>query len=76
MAARYGASVRALTVLNPVPEGLSCWEAFDPIWGTAIELAGRAANERLQWIHGVDGSRCPLLVPPRPAAVGHEQDEE
>ena len=121
LAARYGASVRALTVVNPVPGGVRYWEAFDPAWGTAVEVVGRAADERLQSIEGVDGNvatgipsealaafgaevdllvvgsrsygplrrmilgstslqlargaRCPLLVLPRPTAVGHEPDE-
>jgi nucleotide-binding universal stress UspA family protein len=47
LAARYGARVRALSVVNPIPGGLGYWEPFDPDWGTAIEVAGRVASERL-----------------------------
>jgi nucleotide-binding universal stress UspA family protein len=56
LAARYGASIRALTVVNPIPGGLGYWEAFDPDWGTAFEVVGRAAKDRLGLLQGVDGS--------------------
>jgi nucleotide-binding universal stress UspA family protein len=120
LAARYGANLRALTVVNPLPGGLGYWEAFDPDWGMGIDVVGRTANERLGLLDGVDGSvavgvpsealaafgaevsllvvgsrsygpvrrmmlgstslhlargtLCPLLVLPRPVAVGHVQD--
>jgi nucleotide-binding universal stress UspA family protein len=115
------ATVRALTVVSPLPGGLGYWEAFDPDWSMAIDAVGRTANERLRLLDGVDGSvavgvpsealaafgaevgllvvgsrsygpirrmmlgstslhlahgtLCPLLVLPRPVAVGHVQDE-
>lgn len=121
LAARYGATVRALTVVSPVPGGVGYWETFDPDWGTAIDVGKQAANDRLRLLDGVDGSvavgipsealaafgaevdllvvgsrsygpvrrmmlgstslhlargaRCPLLVLPRPVAVGHEHSE-
>ncbi|MEO6859043.1 MAG: universal stress protein [Solirubrobacteraceae bacterium] len=121
LAARYSATVRALTVVSPVPGGVGYWEAFDPDWGTAIDVGKQAANDRLRLLDGVDGAvavgipsealaafgaevdllvvgsrsygplrrmmlgstslhlargaRCPLLVLPRPGAVGHEQGE-
>ena len=121
LAARYGATVRALTVVHPIPGALGYWEPFDPDWGTAIEVVGRVANERLALLRGVDssvevgvpsealaafgaqvgllvigsrsygpvrrmmlgstslhlarGTRCPLLVLPRPVPVGHEHHE-
>ncbi|HJS96982.1 MAG TPA: universal stress protein [Solirubrobacteraceae bacterium] len=39
LAARYGATVCALAVVTPIPGGLGYWEAFDPAWGTPIEVA-------------------------------------
>jgi nucleotide-binding universal stress UspA family protein len=121
LAARYGATVRALTVVNPIPGAIGYSEAFDPGWSMAIEVVGRTANERLELLDGVDGgvavgvpsealaafgaevdllvvgsrsygpvrrmmlgstsvrlahgTLCPLLVLPRPVAVGDQQDE-
>lgn len=122
LAARYGATVRAHTVVSPFPGGVGYWEALDPDWGTAVNVGKQAANDRLRSLDGIDGSiavgtpsealaafgaevdllvvgsrsygqvrrmmlgstslhlargtRCPLLVLPRPGAVEHEQDED
>jgi nucleotide-binding universal stress UspA family protein len=74
LAARYGAAIRALTVVNPIPGGLAYWEAFDPDWGTAIEAVGRAANDRLELLDGVDGSVAVGIPSEVLAAFGAEVD--
>lgn len=56
LAARYGATIRALTAVSPVPGGVGYWEAPDPDWGTAIDASGQAARDRLRLLDGVSGS--------------------
>jgi nucleotide-binding universal stress UspA family protein len=74
LAARYGATVRALAVVNPIPGALGYWEAFDPDWGMAIEVVGRTANERLGLLDGVDGSVAVGVPSEALAAFGTEVD--
>jgi hypothetical protein len=74
LAARYGATVRALAVVTPIPGGLGYWEAFDPAWGTAIEVVGGAANERLQSLDGVEGKIAMCIPSEALAAFGDEVD--
>jgi nucleotide-binding universal stress UspA family protein len=72
LAARYGATVRALTAVNPIPGGLAYWESFDPDWGTAIAAVARASNERLHSLDGVDGSVVVGIPSEALAAFGAE----
>lgn len=74
VAARYGATVRALTVVNPIPGGVGYWEAFDPDWGTTIDVVGREAAERLQLLDGVEGSVAVGIPSEALAAFGGEVD--
>jgi nucleotide-binding universal stress UspA family protein len=74
LAARYGATICALTVVNPIPGGLAYWEAFDPDWGTAIEAVGRAAKDRLRSLDGVEGSVAVGIPSEALAAFGAEVD--
>lgn len=121
LAARYGAAIRAMTVISPAAGGVGYWEAFGAGWGGAFETLEQATSDRLASLGGVAGSvavgipsealatfgaevdllvvgsrsygpvrrlvfgstslqlargaHCPLLVLPRPVAVGHEQGE-
>ena len=74
LAARYGATVRAMTVVNPIPGALRYWEAFEPDWGMAIEVVGRTANEQLGLLDGVDSSVAVGVPSEALAAFGAEVD--
>lgn len=72
LAARYGATVRALTVVSPLPGGPGYWEAFDPDWGMGIDVVRRTVKERLGSLDGVDGSVAVGVPSEALAAFGAE----
>lgn len=74
LAARYGATVRALTVVGPLPGGVGYWETVDPDWGTPIDVGKQAANDRLRLLEGVDGSVAMGIPSEALAAFGAEVD--
>lgn len=74
LAARHGATVRALTVISPAPGGVGYWEAFDAGLGTAVDTMRQAANDRLQSLDGVDGSIAVGVPSEALAAFGAEVD--
>jgi nucleotide-binding universal stress UspA family protein len=73
LAARYGAKIRAMTVI-PVPGGVGYWEAFAPEWPAADDAAEQAANDRLRSLDHVDGSIAVGIPSEALAAFGAEVD--
>lgn len=51
LAARHGATVRALAVVNPA----GYWGAVDAGWGDAIAAVEQAANDRIRSLDGISG---------------------
>ena len=62
LAARCGASVRALLVVSPVPRGVGYWETFEPDPGAGVAEVMQAARDRLRLLDDVDG-RIAVGVP-------------
>ena len=74
LAARCGASIRALLVVSPVPRGVGYWEAFEPDPGAGVAEVMQAATDRLRLLDDVDG-RIAVGVPSEAlAAFGAEVD--
>jgi nucleotide-binding universal stress UspA family protein len=73
LAARYGAKIRAMTVI-PVSGGVGYWEAFAPDWPAATDGAEKAADDRLRSLDDVDGSIAVGIPSEALAAFGAEVD--